>query len=119
MARLLIIALSITSILVGCATPSEMRLTQPSAEYRSKRSAKDVAICISDRWENSGGLGTTVPVKMRPTITGQTVSIRNDAWGHTPLMADIDDDGAGSRTRYFKKLVLAEGTFDKIVLECQ
>lgn len=106
-------------LLAGCATPNAMRKDQPSAAFQSKRPAKDVAICIAERWENSGSLGVTVPVRLRPTQTGHLVSVRNDAWGHTALMADVDDVGTGSQTRYYKRLVLGEGTFDKIVADCQ
>jgi hypothetical protein len=111
--------LALAMLLAGCATPSDMRSAPPSAEYRSDRPSKDVAICIADRWESSGGLGATVPIKMRPTSTGYTVSVRNDAWGHTAMMVDVDDNGPGARTTYFKQLVLGEGAFDKIVAECQ
>jgi hypothetical protein len=105
--------------LFGCATPADLRTKTPSLELTSSRPAKPVAICIVERWENFGILGTTIPVNMRPTTDGYTVSWRNEAWGHTGLLADVSDVLNGSTTRYFKNLVLSEGSFDNAVKECQ
>lgn len=106
-------------LLISCATPGEMRSTTAAGVYESKRSAKEVAICIADRWENSGWFNTTVPVNMRPTKTGYTASLRNDGLGHTQLLVDVEDVGSGSKTKYFKNLVIGEGTFDLAVTNCQ
>ena len=105
--------------LAGCATPSAMRSSTAAIDMTSKRPAKDVAICVADRWENVGLLGTTTAVSMRPTRTGYTVAFRNEQTGHTQLLTDVDETAEGSRTRYFKNFVLGEGGFDKAVQECQ
>lgn len=108
-----------TILLLGCATPADLRTRAPALELTSSRPAKPVAICIADRWENLGIFGGTIPVNMRPTTNGYTVSWRNEAWGHTGLLADINDVEAGSTTRYFKNAVLGEKSFDNAVVECQ
>ena len=108
-----------TAYLCGCATPADMRTRVPSLELTSNHPAKPVAICISDRWENLGVFGGTIPVNMRPTSDGYTVSWRNEAWGHTGLLVDVNDTSTGSITRYFKNVVLGEGSFDNAVKECQ
>lgn len=106
-------------LLVGCATPVEMRARAPALNLISSRPAKAVAICIADRWENSSVLGNTIPINMRPTANGYTVSWRHEGWGHTGLLADVDDAAVGSTTRYFKNAVLGEEIFDNAVKECQ
>ena len=109
----------IASTLSACATPAEMRQRAPELEFKSTFPSKTVAICIADRWENLSWVGGTIPVNMRPTNDGYTVSWRNEAWGHTGLLVDIKDTTDGSLTRYFKNMVLGEGTFDQVVIDCQ
>ena len=104
--------------LCACATPDEMRHGKPFVELTSVRQAKDVALCIAKRWENSG-YGGTPSVTFRPSETGYIVAVRNEWIGSTQLLVDIDDAAAGSSTRYFKGAVVAEGAFDTAVTECQ
>ena len=95
-----------------------MRQRKPFIETTSARQSRDVALCITKRWENSG-YGGTPTVTFRPSETGYVVAVRNEWQGITQLLADIDDMTSGSRTRYFKGAVLAEGAFDKAIAECQ
>jgi hypothetical protein len=95
-----------------------MRQGKPFVELTSTRPAKDVALCIAKRWENSG-YGGTPSVTFRPSETGYVVAVRNEWIGSTQLLVDIDDVAPGSSARYFKGAVVAEGVFDKAVIECQ
>lgn len=105
--------------LIGCATPAAMRERGAQQEITSKKSAQMVAMCIVDRWENLGVFGGTVPVNMRPIQNGYSVSWRNPSTSHTGLMVDVTDQMHGSKTKYYKNVVIGEGAFDNAVVECQ
>jgi hypothetical protein len=106
-------------LVAGCATPADMRARKPDFEAHSNRSAKEIAICVADRWENSGPFGGSIPVTLRPTETGFTVSWRNEVLGHTGMLVDIDEVSSGTRTRFFKSAVLGEEKYLVAVQECQ
>jgi hypothetical protein len=108
----------VATFLFGCTTPSQMREAAPVAQFSSAKTAKSVALCVVNHWENSG-IGGTPSVTFRPTETGFTVAVRNEMIGSTQLLADISDSPAGSTTRYFKGAVLGEGAFDAGVKACQ
>ena len=103
----------------GCATPAEMRMRPPELEVKSTFPSKSVSMCIADRWENAGPFGGTIPVNMRPIDEGYSVSWRNEIYGHTGMLVDVKDTLDGSLTRYFKNMVIGEGAFDQIVIDCQ
>lgn len=102
----------------GCATPAEMRTQMPVFEVQSLLPSKVVAICITDKWENSGFLGLTVPVHMRQTTTGYMVSIR-DAFNTTSLLVDIEDFGTGSKTLFYRNLSFGGADFIDSTKSCQ
>ncbi|NEX60109.1 hypothetical protein [Noviherbaspirillum galbum] len=103
----------------GCSTPGALRNTTPDIVANSIKSAKTVAICITDRWENGAGyLGTTVPVSMRETEKGYTVMWLN-GMGGAGMLADIDNTASGSRTLYYRGGVIGSGTFEASLRECQ
>lgn len=104
--------------LISCAGPNEMRKSGPSLELRSSHPSKKVAVCIAGRWENLGIFGTTIPITMRPTEAGFTVSSYNETWGKTDLLADVIDVKDGSETRLFKSISMTE-RFEKAARECQ
>lgn len=105
-------------VVAACASPSQLRANLPAAEYRSIKSAKSVALCIVDRWENSG-FGGAPSVTFRPTEKGYSVAVRNEDFGSTQLLADVHESETGSVTQYFKGAVLGEGAFDEAVQVCQ
>ncbi len=115
-----IVATTIAAFAVtGCSTPATLRNSTPDIELSSVRMAKDVAICITDRWENgAGSLGATVPVNMRESARGYTVLWLNGTGG-AGMLADVDSAGAGSRTRYYRGGVLGAGTFESSLRDCQ
>lgn len=110
---------AIVLLLFGCATPANMRLESPALELSSFKPAKSVSVCIAERWENLGVLGTTVPVNVRPSESGYVLSWQNDVTKHTALLVDVNETETGSVTRYYKNLVLGEGQFDQAVKDCQ
>lgn len=103
----------------GCATPTALRTTKPSLKLISEKSAKIVSTCIANKWENLGLFGVTIPVNMRPTELGFTLSVRNEVWGHTQLLADVIEEKLGSSTLYFKGAVIGTSSFDHAVEVCQ
>lgn len=111
------LALMIFTFSVACTTPSGIRENPPLIKYQSKKGSQVVAICIADKWESGGLFGSTIPVSMRPTSNGYTVSIAGA--GNTMLLVDVESFGGGSQTSYFKGIVWGEGSFDLIVKECQ
>ena len=109
----------LTLLLSACASPSEMRAKPPAQVFTSSADAKSVAVCIANKWENLGVFGSTLPISMRPTMTGYTVSLVNPQSAQTQLLVDIDEATTGSITRYFKHIVLGEGAFDNALAACQ
>ena len=87
-------------------------------ELRSDKSAKAVAMCIADHWENPS-YGLSPSVLIRPTTFGYTVTVRNEGIGSTQLMVDVSESKTGSTSSYYKGLVLGEGSFDDAVKLCQ
>ncbi|MBL7216609.1 MAG: hypothetical protein ISS62_02860 [Desulfobacteraceae bacterium] len=112
----LFVGVVITAIVVGCASPGTTRQQEPAAHYKSSKSAKEVAACIADGWENLGLFGGHIPVHMRPTSKGYTLTVGDV---RTQLLVDIIDVGECSETTYYKNFVVGEVSFDKSVKECQ
>lgn len=106
-------AIAAAVLLVACA-PMNTRDQAPAEVFESAKSAKDVAVCISDAWDAFG-----TPAQMRPIKDGYSVSWINPAWGFAALVVDVADRSSGSQSTYFKKLVLGEGRHDRVVRECQ
>lgn len=117
--KLLTIVAAVIVGVSGCATPADLRTRVPVLELTSQQSAKAVAVCITDSWENSGAFGSTLPINIRPTMQGYNVSFRPEDFGHTSLMVDVDEFGTGSRTRYYKYFDFSGEFFDRAVKECQ
>jgi len=107
--------------LAACATPAELRKEKPTLELTSSRSAKLVAICIADRWEDAGPFGNPLPIRMRPTSDGFTVSVISEFVGDTWYLADLSDIPNGSQTKYFRNnsMFLNLSAIENAVKECQ
>lgn len=96
-----LVALVAVVFISGCSTPGDMRKRPADLELASDRTAKSVAVCIADRWENGNALsalGLTYPITTRPLENGYTVSISS----YPTLFADIVDQGAGSMVRFYR-----------------
>lgn len=113
----LIVIFLFASTLLGCATPAELRKQAPVLELKSPKLSKSVAICISEKWEGMGAFGGAITVNMRITKTGYVVSLPINT--QTGMLVDIDDAGTGSTTKYYKGLVMLEGSFVQAIKDCQ
>lgn len=112
----LLVGFVITIMMSGCATPRTTRQQKPAAHYQSSKSAKDVAVCIANKWENLGLFGGTISIHMRPISNGYTLSIGEE---RTQMLLDIIDVVGGSETTYYKNFVIGEASFDEAVKSCQ
>ena len=112
-----IFTLFLIPIIVACSTPAEMRKETPTMTLISNKNAKNVAVCIAERWEGLGIFNSTIPVNMRPTDTGYTIKIVLN--GQPGMLVDIDETTNGSSTRYYKGIVWGESDFVKIIKICQ
>ena len=110
--------LALVLLAVGCTTsPNDAKSKAPTLELSSSKSAKIVAVCIAEKWEDLYRLGT---LNIRPTINGFSV-IQQDP-GITgkdfPCIADIEDRNSGSFTKYYNNAFSAK-KIDQAVIECQ
>lgn len=80
------LVLVMTLVVAGCATPNELRQGKPELRLNSVKNAKNVAICIADKWENGGPFGP-VPLSMRETQSGYMVSVMCET--NTCMLADV------------------------------
>jgi uncharacterized protein YcsI (UPF0317 family) len=91
----LILCATAVSVL-GCANPAERRAGTADLEVKSVRSAKDMAMCIAEKWE-VGPLGGSWAIAMRPIPNGYTVSLAQAS----NIFADVKETPDGSFTRMF------------------
>jgi hypothetical protein len=111
------------ALLVGCATPNEIRKRPFSLKLTSSHSANRVAVCIAGRWADTTDFGPTAgyPIDTTPIDDGYSVSAyaRNLFHTGTGALADIQGTPNGSTTRYFKSGLGTDERFDIGVKECQ
>lgn len=111
-------ALAISFFAAGCTTsPKDARDNTPTLELSSEKSSKIVAACIAEKWEDLYRVGA---LSVRPTPKGFTV-IQQDQLGFgkdIPFLADIEDQGSGSITRYYNNAISAR-KIDQSVINCQ
>lgn len=113
------VLLIVAACLVSCATPEQMRKEGPFLTVASKKPSQAVAMCISSKWENLGLFRTAVPVNMRMTEQGYTVSVFNAAISQTDYLLDIANTSSGSTTKYYKRVNSLGSDFDDAVKSCQ
>lgn len=106
-----------STLLIGCATPAEIRARTPHLEAKTPKTARDLVICVADKWESLGMAGT-VTVNVRPIQGGYSVSWNNQNTSHTGLLIDAVEGVGGTTVRYFKQMVLGEENFDAAVNTC-
>jgi len=95
-----IILLSTTLLLSACIPPqASLRTRPPALDFTSSLSAKHVALCIAEHWENTPYYGHhTLPLTMRPSEDGYVVT----ATGYgARFLAEVKPTPKGSRTQYF------------------
>lgn len=110
--------------LAGCATPSDRRNNPPDIVASSNKSAKEVALCISEKWENTKPFmafsSPSVNTNIRAngySITATDISAMGSTW--TITLADVTEINANSETKYYKMAGGGFGDYDKAVKECQ
>ena len=109
----------IISLLSACASPAQMRQEKPFLQLKSAKSSKEIALCVSGKWENLGILRTAVPVNMRLADNGYTLSVFNAAISQTDYLLDIVNVGNGSESKYYKRINALGESFDSAVKNCQ
>lgn len=85
------------SILIGCAAVQpELRATKPIYEFSSAKTAKAVTVCVADSWESQ------IPtVSTRPTNNGYAVSVIAHDLQMLYYLADMEERGTGSATKFW------------------
>lgn len=125
MKRLTLIALS--ALMAACATPDEIR-KRPKAlslSLTSDKTSKQVAICISDKWESTSSFGSGGPLPINTSMKNDGYTIiataRNLLQTWPELIVDVRDSsiGPGSTTKYYKGGLPGYGPFDEVVKQCQ
>lgn len=116
-----LVVMVLAVLIAGCATPIDMRKLTPELDLTSSKTAKAVALCIADRWENTTVMESSFPISMRPTNEGYTIkaTVEDILQQWTRLLADVNDGPNGSTTRYYKNGMLGVGSFDQAVKYCQ
>jgi hypothetical protein len=119
----LIITLFIAMSLAGCATPADRRKQPPNIETSSNKSAKEVTVCIADKWENFKSLGFPLPpVNTSIKANGYSVMVAGtSALGisNTFILVDVLENQSGSTTKFYKANGPGYGDLDRAVKDCQ
>lgn len=109
--------LSVSVILSGCATPSELREKGPALVLKSRHDAKRVSACIADKWENAVPFFGTQPVHLKLLKDGYSVAAGNEG---TSYLVDVrDSPDGGSTTNFYKYRETMIKPFDPPVTICQ
>ena len=121
----LLLSLFIAIGLSGCATPSDLRKKTPSLDMTSKRTAKEVALCIAEKWENTKPFMSlsSPPVNTNIRSNGYSIIVTNIALAssNAVALADVTEIEMASATRYYKLWGSGSGygDYDQAVIECQ
>ena len=118
----LIASLATALMAVACVSPTSLREKASYLDLQSARSAADVAVCITEGWENAGLFGLPLPIVSRTNPMGFTVFYQpQNLLGQTtvPNLADVSTTPGGYRTVYYKYPVVDEARFDSVVKSCQ
>jgi len=118
----IIVAMSI--LLIGCSTPAIRRNSQPDIMTNSKKSAKEIAICISDKWENTKpSMAFSIPpvnTSLKANGYSITATITNIVGStFTLVLADVTENQLESITTYYKMGGGGLGNYDQAVNDCQ
>jgi hypothetical protein len=120
----LLFTLVIAIALTGCATLSDRRSNPPDIVTFSKKSAKEVALCISEKWESTKPFlafsSPQVNTSIRTngySITATDISPMGSTW--TITVADVTEVNSESTTKYYKMGGGGFGDYDQAVKECQ
>lgn len=120
----ILVSLFIVIGLTGCVTPSDLRKETPALDMTSKKSAKAVALCIAEKWENTKPFmafsSPLVNTNIRPNGYSITATDINHFGSTTTItLADVTEVKTESATRYYKFGTGGFGDYDQAVKECQ
>jgi hypothetical protein len=120
----LLFSLFVAIALSSCATPADRRKNPPDIVTSSKKSAKEVAICIAEKWENTKPfMGfSSPPVNTTLKLNGYSITATNTnnvGSTNTFALADVTENQLGSTTKYFKMGGGGFGDYDQVVKERQ
>jgi len=120
----IIIASILIALLAACATPADRRSQRPDLNLFSEKSAKEVAICIADKWENSKPFFalSSIPVStsMKPNgyaITATTTATAGNT--NTIALVDIIEIDNQVQIKYYRQSASGLGDYDDAVTACQ
>jgi hypothetical protein len=118
------IFLALVLILSGCATPAERRKQAPDLDLVSNKTAKEVTICIAEKWENTKPFMafSSPPVNTNMRSNGFSITVTDiNRMGSTSViaLADIIETESSSNTKYYKMAGGGFGDYDAIVKLCQ
>ena len=108
----------------ACTTPAERRAQSPNLDLTSSKPAKDVAICIAEKWQNTRPFMTlsSPPVNTNMRVNGFSVTVTDtNRMGstNTIALADITETQNTSGTKYYKMAGGGFGDYDEAVKLCQ
>jgi hypothetical protein len=120
----LLFSLFVAIALSSCATPADRRINLPDIVTSSKKSAKEVAICIAEKWENTKPfMGfSSPPVNTTLKLNGYSITATaTNLVGSTSTvaLADVTENQLESTTKYYKMGGGGFGDYDQVVKECQ
>lgn len=98
--------------------PQKLRNSEPKFEISSDKSSEQLAMCISEGWENTNVLGGSPVVNYRLTSYGNTVSLV--IGGSISHLADIKSTPKGSTVSVYSDVpVIGMDLSLTVVLNCQ
>lgn len=69
----LFLLVAITTFLVGCATPNEIRSKGPDSQYHSLKDISEVSECILLGWQTKSYVAEPMKAFIQPLKNGKTV----------------------------------------------
>lgn len=114
--------ITIVFLLGGCASSASLRENAPTLQQKSLHSAKDVAVCIGEKWEKMQGYNAHV--SMMIIKSGYSVELRGEGGTvGTIVVADISDaPSGGSMTSLYSYPYVfqpVQKRFPDAVISCQ
>ena len=118
----LLFTLFIAMSLAGCATPADRRKEPPNFVAASKKTAKEVASCITEKWENVTSFGSGMPINTNLKLNGYSIMITSTALAgntSTSALVDVIENQLESTTKYYRMGGPGFGDYDQAVKDCQ
>lgn len=113
---------AIVFLLGGCASSHSLRENAPTLQQKSLHNAKNVSVCIGEKWEKISGFNTHL--SMMITKRGYSLEVRGEGGTvGTIVVADINDlSSGGSETLLYSYPYIFQPVskkFPEAVISCQ